>query len=306
MPLGAIITLSTLNTLFSFCPTHLGTVTVNTLETTSYRSINLLQARHSKSNDDTLFSKSTEKNNLIFGLFPRDQNVVGPLSLLLISQFILFIGVGAVIPSIPLYGKEIGLSSASNGIVISAPAVTLLLASKFGGNFADLARKRSMIIGMAIIAISDVGTAIATSIIPLVVARLGLGLGRCVSEAGERGMLADLANRVPEVRGSVLAAQSVAVALGIAIGAPAGGYVVEEYGPRASFLCVSAAALLSLCIYFFLPETIQQSSKEKMDTKTSFIESIFITPSEAVKEGTSSSSMGDWGELLQTRTWKAL
>lgn len=54
------------------------------------------------SNKDEHFSDEP----LLFG-FPRD-SVAKPLALLLASQFILFIGVGAVIPSIPLYGKEIG------------------------------------------------------------------------------------------------------------------------------------------------------------------------------------------------------
>ena len=91
------------------------------------------------------------------------------LGLLLFSQFLLFIGVGAVIPSIPLYGKELGFSGAANGIVISAPAVALLLLAKFGGNFADKKRKPAMIIGMAIIAISDLGTALCQNLPSLVV-----------------------------------------------------------------------------------------------------------------------------------------
>jgi len=123
--------------------------------------------------------------------------VVRPLFLLLASQFLLFIGVGAVIPSIPLYGKEIGLSSAANGIVISAPAVALLLAANWSGRQADAARKPAMMIGMAIIAVSDFGTALATTLPVLILARLGLGWGRALSEAGERGMLVDLANQIP-------------------------------------------------------------------------------------------------------------
>ena len=163
--------------------------------------------------------KQTDKGyveSTIFG-FPRD-TVAAPLALLLFSQFMLFIGVGAVIPSIPLYGKEIGFSSAANGVVISAPAVAMLIGSKWGGNFADANRKPAMLLGMAIIAVSDIGTALANGIVMLVVARLGLGAGRCISESGERGMLADLAQQVPELRGGALAAQSAVIALGIAIG----------------------------------------------------------------------------------------
>jgi len=56
---------------------------------------------------------STSENATTASLFGFPLDSVGKtLILLLLSQFLLFIGVGAVIPSIPLYGKEIGLSSA--------------------------------------------------------------------------------------------------------------------------------------------------------------------------------------------------
>jgi DHA1 family multidrug resistance protein-like MFS transporter len=255
----------------------------------------------------------------IFG-FPRE-TVAAPLALLLISQFFLFVGVGAVIPSIPLYGKEIGLSSAANGVVISAPAVTLLLGAKQAGNFADAARKPAMILGMAVIAVSDVGTACASGLATLVMARLGLGLGRCISEAGERGMLADLAGRAPELRGRVLAAQQAVIALGIAVGAPLGGLVVEQYGPRASFLCVSAAAIVALLIYYlFLPETTTTTQASAMmddddDLKVTClasaeaaVKSSSYNPGGAAGAGPSPllGRDGDWKDLLAMNQWRGL
>lgn len=137
-----------------------------------------------------------------------------PFVLLLLSQFLLFIGVGAVIPSIPLYGQELGFSSAGNGIIISAPAVALLLCANVGGRWADSeGRKPTMMGGMALIAVSDIGTAMADSLSILLLARLGLGVGRAISKAGERGMLVDLAQRLPRVRGRALAAQQAVGAL---------------------------------------------------------------------------------------------
>ena len=247
-------------------------------------------------------------SNGLFG-FPKD--VASPLLLLLLSQFLLFIGVGAIIPSIPLYGKEIGLSSAANGVVISAPAVALLLGAKWGGNFADMARKPAMMIGMAIVAIADIGTALANGIITLTLARLALGSGRCISEAGERGMLADLAGKVPELRGRALAAQQAMVALGIAVGAPLGGVVVEQYGARASFLCVSAAAFLALIIYAFLPETQEsdfanKNEENESDDKTGWIEAILMGPSESVERNRGIPQEGDWKSLLAMNQWRGL
>eukprot|EP00544_Gedaniella_sp_CCMP2646_P002191 CAMPEP_0202507300 /NCGR_PEP_ID=MMETSP1361-20130828/51651_1 /ASSEMBLY_ACC=CAM_ASM_000849 /TAXON_ID=210615 /ORGANISM="Staurosira complex sp., Strain CCMP2646" /LENGTH=519 /DNA_ID=CAMNT_0049141413 /DNA_START=72 /DNA_END=1631 /DNA_ORIENTATION=- len=229
--------------------------------------------------------QNTTQQASFFG-FPNE--VASPLALVLLSQFILFIGVGAVIPSIPLYGKVLGLSNKLNGIVISAPAVASLLASKMAGEFADQARKPAMLIGMAVIIASDIGTALANSLFTLTLARLGLGLGRIVSESGERGLLADLAKSAPELRGRALAAQQAVMALGIAVGAPAGGLVVEQYGPRASFLCVSAAACVAFVLYQCLPETV-----------------VAVARVEHTHHNTSTQE-DKWTILLQENKWKGL
>ena len=243
----------------------------------------------------------TAKNDIektLFGL-PRD-TVAKPLILLLFSQFILFLGIGAIIPSIPLYGKEIGLTGAANGIVISAPAVAMVLGSNLCGANADTARKPAMILGMAAISIFDFNTATATSLPTLLLARFGLGAGRCLSEAGERGMLADLCSFGSEWRGKALAAQQVVTAAGIAIGAPLGGIVVEQHGPRAAFICVSFAAFLAMCMYIFLPETIPKTSTSnsvvtKRDTSSLLKGVDMITGDD-----------GDWGRLLSLNPWRGL
>jgi len=263
-----------------------------------------------------------------------ERGIIGPFTLLLTSQFLLFIGVGAVIPSIPLYGKEIGLSGAANGIIISAPAVALFLTANWSGRRADLARKPAMMIGMAIIAISDVGTALAQALPSLIVARLGLGAGRALSEAGERGMLLDFSNQMKKMRGRALALQQIVVALGIGIGAPLGGIVVERYGPRAAFYCVSVAAVIALILYAFLPETIvrvkgggvppvvviQKDDKEERSSKTTASSlsrsstataTTSISISKKEEEGIlllneNTSGIQVWNELLKDNQWRGL
>ena len=233
--------------------------------------------------------------------------VAKPFGVLLVAQFVLFLGVGAVIPTLPLYGKEIGLSSAANGVVISAPAIMLLLLAKPAGMLADQrGRKPAMIGGMLIIALSDLGTACASSFLPLIVARLGLGAGRVISESGERGMLADLASRAPNLRGRALAAQQACTALGIAIGAPLGGIIVEQYGPRSAFLCVTAAALASLLIYTFLPETIaiKHKGEGEDESLSDSIKKMWTTTNNNL-DGNDGSNV-EWRDLLQDKRWRGL
>lgn len=212
--------------------------------------------------------------------------------LLLASQFILFLGVGAVIPIIPLYSEAIGLSGASNGVIISAPALSLLLCSRFSSRVADKARKPPMLLGMFCIALSDLGTGVANSFPSLFLARLGLGLGRGFSEAGERGMLADLANRAPDNwRGKGLALQQACIAVGVACGAPVGGLLVEKFGVRSGFFCVSAAAGICLAFYACLPETVT-NTKDDMGKSSTKLEN---------------GDRSDWFQLLKTSaTWRSL
>ena len=177
-----------------------------------------------------------ETSGAVFGL-PRDTFV--PFALLLLAQFILFIGVGAVIPTLPLFAKEsFGLSNAANGIVIGAPAIALLVLARPSGGFADEARKPAMMAGMGLIALSDLATALATELPVLVLARLGLGAGRCVSECGERGYVADLASRAPQYRGEL------AAALTGLVGAPIGGWLADRHGARS--VAVGAATISAL------------------------------------------------------------
>ena len=261
---------------------------------------------------------ASDGEDRLFGL-PREE-VAQPLGLLLFSQFVLFVGVGAVIPTVPLYGKSIGLSSSENGLILGAPALALLLGAQPCGRFADAARKPAMIIGMGVIALADLGTCFSASLLPLLLARLGLGAGRCISESGERGMLADLAGRAPELRGRALAGQQATLALGIALGAPLGGLVVEEYGARAAFLCVSAAASLCLALYTLLPETIAETTAAEDAAQPSIAKA--AQPGAGARPGCDVAAGCDvatgppaeveagaferWAVLLQDDRWKGL
>ena len=276
------------------------------LQPCSHRSL-IFGFKDERSSSVSLNARQRKKNSTAKATFGKEDDVKGPLTLIMVAQFVLFVGVGAVIPSIPLYGKEIGLSGAANGAVISAPAVTLLLLSKSGGKYADMARKPAMIFGMVTIVISDIGTALASGLPLLILARLGLGAGRCISESGERGMLADLAARVPEKRGRILATQQAVAALGIAVGAPLGGVVVELYGPRAAFLCVSFAASVVCIVYFFLPE----SKTNAVVVVANKVDSDGVVAKRNDRQSLSSSSFdigegADWSYLLSKNKWRGL
>jgi MFS family permease len=88
-----------------------------------------------------------------------------------------------------------------------------------------------------------------------------------------------------------------------------GGAVVEQYGVQASFLCVSAAAVVTLLLYLFLPETIQTTGDKRdvgEDNKTVATEVALLGPTEAVDSKKESLAAGDWDLLLQQKSWRGL
>jgi len=62
-----------------------------------------------------------------------------------------------------------------------------------------------MILGMVLISISDLETALVQGFISLVLVRLNIGAGRCISEGEERRLLEYLASWAPQGRGRILA-----------------------------------------------------------------------------------------------------
>ena len=196
----------------------------------------------------------------VYGI-PRD-TVLTPLAGLLLSQLVLYIGVGVLLPALPLYAQSIGLSQSANGLVISAPALAMLILNVPTGQMADrYGRKPVMLTGLGIMAVADIGTAVAKSMLFLIPTRLFLGVGRAACESGDRAYLADLTKRVPEKRGIITAAQAMVHGFGLVIGPLIGGSALDEYGPATAFYVVALAAVGTGIGYAFLPETLSESER---------------------------------------------
>ncbi|CAE7325809.1 norA [Symbiodinium pilosum] len=190
----------------------------------------------------------------------------GELSLLLVSQFPVFVAVGALIPVLPLYGQEFGLSQSSVGLLVSSPSLAKLLLNLPFGKLADSIGRRSLMVGgMLLCAAADVGTGIASSLPWLILARLLLGTGLSSSDAGASAWVADATESKPESRASFLGVQNAITALAFVLGPTVGGYLVQEFGLRSIFFAVAAGAAACAGGYALLPElrTVSGESAEE-------------------------------------------
>ena len=174
-----------------------------------------------------------------------------PILPLLVAEFILWTGFGALLPVMPLYFTEHGVSIALLGVVIAAWPAARLVAEPLFGVLADRTARVPMMVAGLVVAASAVGAlAIWTAPVAFVLLRALSGLGTAMYDPAARGYLTDAApeGRRGEVFGLYNAAQMGGILLGPAIGglgtALMGGYeFVLVFASISTFAAALAVAV---------------------------------------------------------------
>ena len=155
----------------------------------------------------------------------------GPILPLLVAEFILWTGFGALLPVMPLYFTDHGVPIALLGVVIAAWPAARLVTEPLFGILADRTARVPLMVGGLLLAAASVGSmALWASPVAFIVLRALSGLGTAMYDPAARGYLTDAtpAERRGEVFGLYNAAQQGGILLGPAIGglgtALAGGY----------------------------------------------------------------------------------
>ncbi|HWI72242.1 MAG TPA: MFS transporter, partial [Baekduia sp.] len=135
--------------------------------------------------------------------------------LLLVLSAIVFVDTtfyAVVAPLLPHYAEDLDLSKASAGILLAAyPAGTLVGALPSGMIAVRFGPKRTVLAGLALLSVSSVGFAFASSALVLDVARFVQGIGGACSWAGG---LAWLVSEAPAARRGELIGRALGAAIG--------------------------------------------------------------------------------------------
>src|SRR6476619_2916557 len=136
---------------------------------------------------------------------------------LLLAEFIVWLGFGALLPVLPLYFTEQGVDLALLGLVIAAWPAARLFGEPVFGYLADrTARVPLMVIGLIATGIFSFLPLILTGPLAFVLLRAGAGLATAAYDPAARGYLTDATP--PDRRGEAFGLYG-AVLLGAAIGA---------------------------------------------------------------------------------------
>lgn len=178
-----------------------------------------------------------------------------PFIILLVSMFISQVGVGMIIPILPKFMQDFGVSSAVFGYLVSAMGLTQFLFSPFAGQLADqYGRKMIIVLGIGMLSLSQYIFGFANELWMLYASRLIGGMGIAFTTPAITAYVVDITTE--DNRGKGLGWIGAAMSFGVVIGPGIGGFLAE-YGLRLPFYVASAAsALAMIAAFLLLPETL--------------------------------------------------
>ncbi|QLK85477.1 multidrug efflux MFS transporter NorA [Staphylococcus sp. 17KM0847] len=145
---------------------------------------------------------------------------------LYMNIFLIFLGIGLVIPVLPVYLKDLGLTGADLGILVAAFALAQMIISPFGGALADkLGKKLIICIGLILFSISEFLFAASHVFSWLLVSRVLGGFSAGMVMPGVTGLIADLSPMQDKARN--FGYMSAIISAGFILGPGAGGFLAE-------------------------------------------------------------------------------
>ncbi|KPV60578.1 multidrug transporter [Paenibacillus sp. A3] len=188
----------------------------------------------------------------------------GALPILMFNLFLVFSGIGLVIPIMPKFMESLGITGGIVGLLVAAFSLTQLLCSPLAGRLADsFGRKRMIVIGLTVFAFSEVLFGIASSSVLLFVSRLLGGISAAMIMPAVMAYAADITTK--EERAAGMGYINAAITTGFIIGPGIGGYIAE-FGIRVPFYAAGVAGIFAACITLFILRESLPSKENIVDT----------------------------------------
>lgn len=171
------------------------------------------------------------------------------------------LGMNMYVPAFPAMADALGASSASIQLSITSYLAALAFGQNIFGPLSDrFGRKASLYCGFGLFIVASAGVSLSPAIGHLVVWRFFQGLGACAAIAVPRAIIRD------RYTGSAAARMMSLMVLVMSIGpllAPlVGTALLEAFGWRSIFWCLTVAGAAGLALVFFsVPETLPAAKR---------------------------------------------
>lgn len=176
------------------------------------------------------------------------------LIVLSISTMAAMMGLGILLPILPLYAEELGVSGTMLGIIFASLALTMAVSNPIMGRWSDrFGYKRIIVLGLIIHVPVALAYIIATNPYHLIVIRLVEGVLCTMVQTVSMAYVGAISPKDRE--GSYMGIFNTFVYLGLGIGPFLGGVLTDMFSIRMPFYVMAATLMLSyVLVVFLVPE----------------------------------------------------
>ncbi len=160
----------------------------------------------------------------------------------LAAIFIAYVGMGIIVPILPIYAAELGATGFALGVIIAGFALSGGLLQPFVGGLADRhGKKRFLITGLILFGLTGYSYTLASSAAHLVLIRILHGAGSAMIIPMAMAYMSEIS--AESKVGKYMGMLNISIFAGIGAGPVLGGFFLDLWGRNAAFY---AMALLSL------------------------------------------------------------
>jgi len=163
---------------------------------------------------------------------------------ILTAIFVVFIGIGIIVPILPIYAAEFGATGFYLGVIVAGFPLSGGLLQPFVGNLSDRhGRKKFLVFGLIIFSLTGYIYTLAGSVVHLVMIRIFHGAGSALVFPIAMAYIADAA--AGKNIGRYMGMFNIAIFSGIGAGPVLGGFFLDLLGRNSAFYAMALLSLLS-------------------------------------------------------------
>ncbi len=169
---------------------------------------------------------------------------------LLLSVFIALLGIGIIVPVMPVFAVNLGAGGMALGLIIAAFSISRGIFQPIVGGLSDRwGRKGFLLCGLFFYALVGLAMPEATSVVNLIVIRAFHGVGSAMIVPVAMACISDMAPVGQE--GRYMGLLNIAIFSGMGSGPLLGGVFTDLWGLAAAFYAMAALSFLALLLVFF-------------------------------------------------------
>ena len=169
---------------------------------------------------------------------------------LLLSIFIALLGIGIIVPVMPVFAASLGAGGLALGLIIAAFSISRGIFQPIVGNLSDRwGRKGFLVCGLLVYALVGLAMPGATSVLNLIVIRAFHGVGSAMIVPVAMACVSDMAPVGQE--GRYMGMLNIAIFTGIGSGPLLGGFFTDLWGMASAFYAMAGLSCLALLLVLF-------------------------------------------------------